>query len=68
MHRMHQSIHEAMEALRTLDTPGTKDAGRLYRIALEKKGLFKQGGVPIEYARYQVDTPAKQPWNHGWTR
>lgn len=66
--RMYQSMHSAMEALRTLDAPGTPGAGRLYRIALEKKGIYKHGGVPIEYARYQTDTPAKEAWNHAWTR
>jgi large subunit ribosomal protein L40 len=65
---MYQSTFRAMEALRNLDTPGTPGAGRLYRIALEKKGIFKPGGVPIEYARYQTDTPAKEAWNHAWTR
>ena len=51
-----------------MDPPGTKDAGRLYRIAMEKKGIFKHGGVPIEYARLQTDTPGRVPWNHDWTR
>lgn len=67
-YRMYQSMHSAVEELRTMDPPGTKDAGRLYRIAVEKKGIFKPGGVPIEYARGQVETPGKEPWNHGWTR
>ncbi len=44
---MYQSQHSACEALRLLDPPGTKDAGRLYRIAMEKKGIFGKGGVPI---------------------
>lgn len=65
---MYQSMHNACELLRTMDTPGTKDAGRLYRIAMEKKGIFGHGGVPIEYARAQTDTPAREAWNHGWTR
>jgi large subunit ribosomal protein L40 len=70
--RMYQSIHSACEELRTMDPPGTKDAGRLYRIAMEKKGIFGKGfgkgAVPIEYARAQTDTPGREPWNHGWTR
>lgn len=66
--RMYQSMEAANELLRTMDPPGTKDGGRLYRIAQEKKGIFGHGGVPIEYARLQVDTPGKEPWNHGWTR
>ncbi|KAG9230681.1 hypothetical protein BJ875DRAFT_471493 [Amylocarpus encephaloides] len=66
--RMHQSMHNACEALRTFDAPGKKDAGRLYRIAMEKKGIFGHGGIPIEYARAQTDTPAKEAWNHDWVR
>ncbi|KAG4419643.1 hypothetical protein IFR04_007240 [Cadophora malorum] len=66
--RMYQSIHSACEELRTMDPPQAKDAGRLYRIAMEKKGIFGKGGVPIEYARFQTDTPGKEAWNHGWTR
>lgn len=66
--RMYQSMHAACEELRLLDPPGTKDAGRLYRIAMEKKGIFGKDGVPIEYARYQTDTPATEAWNHAWTR
>jgi len=66
--RMYLSMHRACEELRNLDPSGTKDSGRLYRIAMEKKGIFGHGGVPIEYARFQVDTPAKEAWNHGWTR
>ena len=41
--------------------------GRLYRIAMRKDGgVWK--GVPIEYARIQTETPAREGWNHGWTR
>jgi len=58
----------ACEELRLLDGPGTKDAGRLYRVAMEKKGIFRAGGVPIEYARAQVERPGKEAWNHSWTR
>lgn len=57
-----------MEALRTLDGPGMTNGGRLYRVALEKKGIFGPGGVPIEYARPLVDTPGREPWNHDWKR
>ncbi|CZS91147.1 uncharacterized protein RCO7_01464 [Rhynchosporium graminicola] len=66
--RMYQSMHSACEELRTMDPPTAPNAGRLYRIAMEKKGIFGKGGVPIEYARFQTDTPAKEAWNHGWTR
>jgi large subunit ribosomal protein L40 len=68
LQRMYQSMHETMEVLRTMDAPGTKDAGRLYRVALEKKGIFGKGGVPVEYARLQTDTPGKEAWDHSWTR
>ncbi|PSS20290.1 hypothetical protein M430DRAFT_49982 [Amorphotheca resinae ATCC 22711] len=68
LYRMYQSMHAACEELRTMDPPGSKDAGRLYRIAMEKKGIYGHGGVPIEYARLQTETPGKEPWNHGWTR
>lgn len=43
-----------------------QEVGRLYRIAMEKKGIW--GGVPIEYARAQTDTPARQGWDYAWTR
>lgn len=58
----------ACEELRLLDPPGTKESGRLYRIAMLKKGIFREGGVPIEYAKAQVERPAREAWNHGWTR
>jgi len=66
--RMYQSMQSACEELRTMEPTGSKNAGRLYRIAMEKKGVFGHDGVPIEYARLQTDTPGKEPWNHGWTR
>lgn len=65
---MYQAQHNAVEELRTMDPATSKDAGRLYRIAMEKKGIFGHGGVPIEYARWQVDMPGKEAWNHEWTR
>ena len=43
-----------------------RQVGRLYRIAMEKKGVFQ--GVPIEYARCQTDTPPRDGWDHEWTR
>lgn len=43
-----------------------QEVGRLYRIAMEKQGVFQ--GVPIEYARIQTDTPAKSGWDHEWKR
>jgi large subunit ribosomal protein L40 len=58
-------MHLANEELRLLE--GTQSS-RLYRIAQEKKGVFRPGGVPIEYARAQTETPGAEAWNHAWTR
>ena len=30
--------------------------------------LVGNGGVPIEYARHQVEGPGRGGWDHGWTR
>lgn len=43
-----------------------KEVGRLYRAAMLKRGVW--GSVPVEYARVQTDFPARDGWNHGWTR
>ena len=43
-----------------------KDVGKLYRVAMEKRGVFQ--GVPIEYARAQTDTPSRSGWDHEWKR
>jgi large subunit ribosomal protein L40 len=61
-------MRAACEELRNLDPPGAKDAGRLFRIAMGKQGIFKTGGVPIEYARAQTETPAAEAWDHNWKR
>ncbi len=65
---MYQSMHSACEELRLLEGPDAPQGSRLYRIAMEKKGIFGPGGVPIEYARAQTETPGAEPWNHSWTR
>ncbi len=65
---MYQSMHNACEELRKTSGPGTRDEGFLYRVAMEKKGMYGHGVVPIEYARAQTETPAREPWNHDWTR
>lgn len=65
---MHQSMHNACEELRKTSGPGTRDEGYLYRVALEKKGMYGREPIPIEYARAQTETPARTPWNHEWTR
>ncbi|OTB05533.1 hypothetical protein M426DRAFT_319804 [Hypoxylon sp. CI-4A] len=68
LERMYQSMHNACEELRKTSGPGTRDEGYLYRVAMEKKGAYGYNSVPIEYARPQTETPAREPWNHGWTR
>jgi len=42
------------------------EVGRLYRIAMEKRGIW--AGVPIEYARAVTDTPPRLGWDHAWRR
>ncbi|KAK0715615.1 hypothetical protein B0H67DRAFT_581119 [Lasiosphaeris hirsuta] len=64
--RQQQSMSAACEELRLTEGPGTRDMGYLYRVAMEKKGVYGLHGVPIEYARAQTDTPARVPWNHEW--
>ena len=66
--RQHQSMSAACEALRLTAGPGTRDEGYLYRVAMEKKGVYGLNGVPIEYARAQTETPAKKVWDHDWKR
>ncbi|ROT41178.1 hypothetical protein SODALDRAFT_113469 [Sodiomyces alkalinus F11] len=66
--RMHQGMHSACEELRVTEGPGLKGEGYLYRVALEKKGLYGLNAVPIEYARLQTETPARIAWDHDWKR
>lgn len=66
--RMHAAMFNACEELRRTVGPGDRGEGYLYRVAMEKKGVYGLDGVPIEYARFQTDTPAKEPWNHEWKR
>ncbi|KAJ0345993.1 hypothetical protein KNSL1_007903 [Colletotrichum chrysophilum] len=68
LYRMHQGMYNAAEELRHTAGPGTRDEGWLYRISQEKKGVYGAGAVPIEYARYQTETPARVAWNHDWKR
>ncbi|KAI1105201.1 hypothetical protein F4804DRAFT_305043 [Jackrogersella minutella] len=67
-HRMYQSMHNACEELRKTSGPGTRDEGYLFRVAMEKKGVYGHHGIPIEYARPLTETPAREPWNHDWKR
>lgn len=66
--QQYQSMQNACEELRTMRGPGLKTEGYLFRVAMEKKGVYRHGGVPIEYARMQVETPAREAWNHDWKR
>ncbi|KAI0549352.1 hypothetical protein F4679DRAFT_547624 [Xylaria curta] len=68
LERMYQSMYSACEELRKTSGPGTREDGYLYRVAMEKHGLYGHNAVPIEYARPQTETPARQVWNHEWTR
>jgi large subunit ribosomal protein L40 len=65
--RMRQGMYEACEELRRTAGPGKRPEGYLYRVAMEKKGVYGPSGIPVEYARLQTDTPAKVAWNHEWT-
>ncbi|KAI5925379.1 hypothetical protein F4810DRAFT_708765 [Camillea tinctor] len=67
LERMYQSMHNACEELRKTSGPGFNDEGYLYRVAMEKKGMYGHNNIPIEYSRTQTETPAREPWNHGWT-
>jgi large subunit ribosomal protein L40 len=66
--RQYQSMQAACEELRTTTGPGDRDEGYLYRVAMEKKGVYGLEGIPIEYARPLTETPARVPWNHDWKR
>ncbi|KAL2159507.1 hypothetical protein VTH06DRAFT_2512 [Thermothelomyces fergusii] len=66
--RQYQSMSRACEELRLTSGPGTRDQGYLYRVAMEKKGVYSLNGIPIEYARAQTETPARVAWNHDWKR
>lgn len=66
--RMHAGMYNACEELRTTVGPGARGEGYLYRVAMEKKNVYHVDSVPIEYARFQTDSPAKEAWNHEWTR
>ncbi|MCJ1292868.1 hypothetical protein MMC34_004421 [Xylographa carneopallida] len=72
LERQYFCMRNACEELRV----GCGDGGRLYRQAMVKKGTYgglkaekgREGGVPIEYARAQTDTPPRDGWDHEWRR
>ncbi|KAB5532735.1 hypothetical protein GE09DRAFT_1227910 [Coniochaeta sp. 2T2.1] len=67
--RMYQGMSLACEELRQTNGPGTREEGYLYRVAMEKKGVYGHNGVPVEYGRMQTETPARpEAWNHAWKR
>ncbi|KAG6009289.1 hypothetical protein E4U21_002893 [Claviceps maximensis] len=66
--RMHAGMFNACEELRKTIGPEGHGEGFLYRVAMEKKGVWGTEAVPIEYARFQTDYPGKEPWNHDWKR
>ncbi|KAI5865129.1 hypothetical protein GGS23DRAFT_557821 [Durotheca rogersii] len=68
LQRLHQSMRRACEELRTTSGPGTRNEGHLFQLAMDKAGVYSLSSVPIEYARPQTETPARQPWNHEWKR
>ena len=47
-HRMHAGMYNACEELRKTVGPGERDEGYLYRVAMEKKGVYGVDAVPIE--------------------
>jgi large subunit ribosomal protein L40 len=56
-------MNNACEELRT----GAGDGGKLFRIAMTKTGVFRDG-FPIEYGKLQTEGPSREGWNHEWTR
>lgn len=66
--RMQAGMWNACEALREATGPGERGEGYLYRVAMEKKGLWHGDAIPIEYARMQTESPAEVAWNHDWKR
>ncbi|KAJ5808221.1 hypothetical protein N7474_009490 [Penicillium riverlandense] len=63
LQRQYQSMQAACEELRT----GAGDGGKLFRVSMNKKGVFTDL-FPIEYARFQTESPAAEGWNYDWKR
>ncbi|QKX57264.1 uncharacterized protein TRUGW13939_04373 [Talaromyces rugulosus] len=64
LQRQQQAMSAACEELRT----GCGERGaRLFRLAMNKKGVFTDL-FPIEYGRLQTDSPPKDGWNHEWKK
>ncbi len=61
----------ACEELRLLDgEKGAEDGkgGRLYRRAMEKRGVYGPGGWPIEAGKGMVEWPGREVWSGEWKR
>ncbi|PFH57019.1 hypothetical protein XA68_15608 [Ophiocordyceps unilateralis] len=67
-HRLHAAMYYACEELRRTSGPGNRSEGSLYRVAMLKIGVWAGDTIPIEYARLQTETPAREAWNHDWKR
>ncbi|EAW09612.1 mitochondrial 54S ribosomal protein mL40 [Aspergillus clavatus NRRL 1] len=63
LQRQWQAMNAACEELRT----GAGDGGKLFRISMNKRGVFRDL-FPIEYGRMQTESPSKEGWNHEWKR
>ena len=66
--RINAGMWNACEELRLTAGPDSRGEGYLYRVAMEKKGVWGTSGVPIEYARFQTEYPATNAWDHDWKR
>jgi len=76
LERQYNAMRAACEELRV----GVGDGGRLYRQAIDRKGIYGglkvgedasvigNGGVPIEYSRAQTEGPPRGGFDEGWTR
>ncbi|KAK2809631.1 hypothetical protein FQN50_003688 [Emmonsiellopsis sp. PD_5] len=63
LERQWNAMRAACEELRT----GAGDGGKLFRVSMNKRGLFRDA-VPIEYGRLQTEGPGREGWNYGWKR
>ena len=76
LERQYNAMRAACEELRL----GVGDGGKLYRQAMSRKGIYGglksqregsmvgNGGVPLEYARAQTESPPRSGFDEGWTR
>ncbi|KAK2749258.1 hypothetical protein FQN55_003580 [Onygenales sp. PD_40] len=63
LERQWNAMRAACEELRI----GAGDGGKLFRVSMNKKGLFRDA-LPIEYGRLQTEGPGREGWNYGWKR